>query len=174
MLLISIWPFGSITSVATNTSQSLSLLATYDSAGEVGRIYGVVISGSVPTTINVNLSAGNDLMAQAHVARGVTQVNGTVLNGNGVSARTNLTYNSGVTNSLILTMYTAVGGFDREVATATYTGGAAFSFKSLWPFSAYRTLLGEHNGATGVNNIAVTWNEADTSGGRWMSIALVP
>lgn len=174
LLLLTTFPFGTITSVQTNTSQSLSLLADYASAGEVGRVYGVVIAGSVPTTITVSLSAANDFQAQAFVARGVTQTGGTVLDGNAVEARANLTYNSTAAESLVLTIYTTAGSSSRAVDVATYNGTAPATYQTRAAFAHYGTLAGVHDGSTGANNIGVTWTEADTAGGRWMSVALVP
>lgn len=171
MLVVALFPFGTISSIATNTSQSLTELAAYSSPGEVGRFWGVVTSGSWPTSITVTLATANDLKAQIFVARGVTQVAGTVLNGNEISARTNLTYNTDAADALVATLYTTTGSNSRVLSTFVPSGGSGTAY-TKWAFSSYGTATGVHDGATGLNNAAVTWSESDASGGRWLSLAL--
>lgn len=172
MLILAMFPWGTISSIQTNTAQSLTALGVYSTAGEVGRIYGVVVTGSVPTTITITLSSANDMQAQAFTARGATQVAGTVLDGNAVGARTALTYNTDAADALVITLYTTTGSNDRVVSTYTPTGGAGGTPHAKWSFSTYGVVTGVHDGATGLNDGAVTWSAADTSGGRWLSVAL--
>ena len=135
----------------------------------MGRFYGVVLTGSVPTTVTVTLSSANDFMAQAFAAEGVTQSAGTVVDGSSGSARTDFTYNTDAADALVITMYSAAG--TREVATYTPAGGSGTAY-TKWPFSNYGVANGVHDSSTGLNNAAITWTEADTTGGRWLSLAL--
>jgi hypothetical protein len=168
MLLLATWAFGDVTSAVTNTSQSMSLLVA--NASNVGRIYGVVIAGSVPTTITVTLSAANDFTAQPFLARGVTQSAGTV-DTEVFEERTTMSYSSDVAASLVLGVYTTPGSQSRALASATFSGSTYNLTK--FEFTSFGTFAGVHAGATGANAFGVTWNETD-SGGRWISVALKP
>jgi hypothetical protein len=172
-LVLGVYQYNTIVSVITNTAQSLALNADYASAGEVGRFFGVQITGSVPTSITVTFDSAVDIFAQPFVARGVTQVAGTVLNGDSGSARSDFTYNSDATDALAITMYVTGGATAGRVASAiSYPGAGAGSVGAKWADDYHGIVWGVHSGSTGANNAAVTWSAADTGGGRWLSLAL--
>lgn len=160
-------------SVLTNTGQSLAVLAQYSSASEVGSVRGVVIAGSVPTTVTVTTAAATELRAHLQLARGVVQVAGTVLDGNNIGARAALTYNTDAAAALVMSLYTTSGSDSRVLTGYTPSGGSGTIY-TKWPFSVFGVATGSHSGATGANNAAATWDVVDTSGGRWISLALKP
>lgn len=173
-LIVVLKDFYSPTSVITNEGQTLTLLANYDSPSEVGRFYGDVITGDLPTSVTVTIPDVDLFQGQCFTARGVTQSAGVLDDGNSFSARTNLTYNSDVNEALVLTMYTTVGSTTRAVDVATYPGSATEDINSRWPEDVvFGVIAGAADGTTGENNIGVTWTETDTEG-RWMSLALKP
>ena len=171
MLLLATYPWGTISSVQTSTGQSLALLATYSQAGEVGRIHGVVIAGSVPTSINITMATANAMQAQTIAARGVTQVAGTVLNGNAAPPIDALTYNTDAASALVLSF--VIHNPANTMTGYTPVGGSGTAH-AKWPASPAVLATGAHSGPTGLNNAAITWSVADTNGGRWMSLALRP
>ena len=171
MLLLATFPWGTISSVQTSTGQSLALLATYSQAGEVGRIHGVVIAGSVPTSINITMATAHDMQAQTIAARGVTQVAGTVLNGNAAPPMAAVTYNTDAASALVLSF--VIHNPANTMTGYTPVGGSGTAH-AKWPASPAVLATGAHSGPTGLNNAAITWSVADTNGGRWMSLALRP
>lgn len=171
MLLINAWQGLTGASMATDTSQSLVELATYASPMEIGPLWGVVISGSVPSTITVTLSSADGLQAQCLIARGVTAVGGVIDDGNSGSAITTYPYTATVGNSLVFASISHNGAID--VASATFNGADPADLIGNFPLQYLSNICGVHNGATGANTFGLTWTGTST-GGRWLTVELVP
>jgi hypothetical protein len=176
MIVVAVKDFQTPVSVIADNTQMLTLLGAYSSPSEVGRLYGVVVAGSVPTTVVVTLLAPDLFQGQCFTARGVTQSAGFLDDGDSGSARTNLTFDSDATDALVLTMYTTPGSFTRTVDVATYPGSGNADINSRWGNDViFGFIAGVHDGSTGTAiNIGVTWTDAPDTGGRWMSVALKP
>lgn len=173
MLLVILHGAATISSIATNTSQSLTLLATHSAGGITGRLYGVVIAGSVPTSISVTLGALDTLEAQTFLADGVTTAGGIETDGYSASPITSYPYTSTETNSLVFAFLGHPSALN--VATATFNGAdAAFSI-TKWTSPDYiSTFTGVHDGTVGAQTVPVTWGGGSSTDGRWMTVELVP
>jgi hypothetical protein len=164
------------TEVEADNGQTLELLTRYFTPLEVCQVYGVIVAGTIPTSVTATLSAADFYQAQCVAARGVTQSAGAKTNGDSGSARANLTFNTDAAEVLVLLMYTTPGSTTRAVSAASFAGGGGLDYGSRWSNDVVHGLFaGKHNGSTGSDiNVGVTWNDAADTGGRWMSLALKP
>jgi hypothetical protein len=173
MLLVLLHGGATISSINTNTSQALTLLATHSNGGITGRLYGVVISGSVPTSVSVVLGALDDLQAQTFFGEGVTAAGGIQTNGSSISAITAYPYTSTVAESLVFAFLAHPSALN--IATATFNGAdAAFSITKWTNPNYISTFTGKHDGTVGAQTIPVTWGGGASTDGRWMTVELVP
>jgi hypothetical protein len=153
--------FETPSSVVASNSQALSADVT-----QVGSIYSVVLSGSVPTHVTVTLAGADFYTGQTVAGRGCG--NATLAgtrNEETFSARTDLDYASDAAEAFVVMAFRKTGG--ETVSSATFNTGAA-DLINKFDFNDVGIIAGIHNGATGTTNVPVTWSAADT-GGRWIS-----
>ena len=169
ILLLNNWDVP--TSVTTNTGQTLTSLGAYSSAGELCQAFGVVITGSVPTTITAAFGSSVQILYQVAVARGVTAAGGLINNGVSFSAITTAPYTATVSSSLVLTMLSSQPNTSNLTA-AVINGSDPATVTDGWE-DVIHVITGVNTSAAGARTMGLTFSAATTSG-RWFSLELVP
>jgi hypothetical protein len=164
MLILTLGELGVsvISSIVTNTGQNL-----VSRVSQVGSVWSVVITGSVPTSLTVNLSAAEELRAKSIAVRGVTQVAGTTNVDAPGTPRATMQYASDVANAFVVMLY--VSG-PLTVTDAVFNGADNELLLEKFNFNPVGVITGIHNGPTGTRDIGITWSGADL-GGRFISVA---
>jgi hypothetical protein len=158
--------FETPTSVTASNGQILNADVT-----QVGSIYSMVITGTVPTSVEVELPVADFYTGQTFAGRGCgnAALAGTRNQELIAEARTALDYSSDAANAFVVIAFARPPS--DTVSTATFNAAAtpANAINKL-AFNAIGLIAGIHSGPTGVNNVPVTWSATDT-GGRWISVA---
>jgi hypothetical protein len=152
-------------SVVTSTGQNLT-----QAVRQVGAIWWVQITGSVPTSVTVNFGTASDLEAQAIAYRGPTAVAG-IVNDEVFAARPTIPYTTDAANAAVVMLY--VRGHPNEATAVQFNGADAADYLRKINFTAVGIATGIHDGPTGSNNMGMTWSAADT-GGRYITVAFKP
>jgi hypothetical protein len=149
-------------SVVTSTGQSLA-----SAVRRVSQIWWVVITGSVPTTVTINLAAASDHSANTVAYRGPTQIAG-IVDAESFESRPTIPYTTDSASAAVVTTYTR--GHPNNATAAQFNGSDAADYIYKIEFTPVGLLSGIHDGPTGSNNIGMTWSAADT-GGHYASVA---
>jgi hypothetical protein len=165
LLVVIIGDHIAASSVVTSTSQNLT-----QAVRQVGAIWWVQITGSVPTSVTVNFGTASDLEAQAIAYRGPTAVAG-IVNDEVFAARPTIPYTTDAANAAVVMLY--MRGHPNEATAAQFNGADAADYLRKINFSAVGIATGIHDGPTGSNDIDMTWSAAD-GGGRYINVAFKP
>jgi hypothetical protein len=165
LLVVVIGDHAAASSVVTSTSQNLT-----QAVRQVGAIWWVRITGSVPTSVTVNFGTASDLEAQSIAYRGPTAVAG-IVNDEAFSARPTIPYSTDATNAAVVMLY--VRSHPNSATAAQFNGADAADYLRKIEFTAVGIATGIHDGPTGTNNIDMTWSATDT-GGRYINVAFKP
>lgn len=146
------------TSVDTDDAQELAALAVFPGlGGNVGQIFGGVLTGSVPDDVIVELGESADFSYALALARGVSAVGATEDAGFvGDVAVTEIPYVATATNSLIAMVIGHGSGID--ITSATFNGGAGIVIQDL--ANNATIILGVHSGSTGANVVELVTSAA--------------
>lgn len=166
LVTVLIGDFADATSITTNTGQNFTRQVR-----QVGAIWSLVISGSVPTSITVNYTTASDLSAQAIAFRGATTLAGTPINDEAFSARATIPYITDNASAAVVCVY--VRAHPNSATAAQFNGANAANHLYKVEFTPVGWFAGIHAGPTGSNNIDMTWSAADT-GGRYLVAAFRP
>jgi hypothetical protein len=166
LLVVTIGDFADATSISTNTAQNFTRQVR-----QVGAIWSLVISGSVPTSITVNYGTASDLSAQAIAFRGATTLAGTPINEEVFSARATIPYVTDNASAAVVCVY--VRNHPQNATAAQFNGADAADLLYKVEFTSVGWFAGIHDGPTGSNTIGMTWSATDT-GGRYLVAAFRP
>jgi len=153
-----------ISSMVASNAQALSSLVS-----NLGSIWGVQISGTVPTSVTITLAAAGEYRAQALAYSGVSAVAGTTDIDTFGAERSTMDYSTDAGNAAVVCLYLSGS---REVSAATFNGSDAADHLSKFPFNDKGIVAGIHDGSTGTVQFSATWTSPPDTGGRYIAVAL--
>lgn len=162
LLVVVTGDFAEATSVVTSTGQNLT-----SAVRRIGNIWWVVLTGSVPTSVTINLAVASDQAAVALAYRGPTQIAG-VVDTESFEARSTIPYTTDAASAAVVTLYTRP--HPNNATAAQFNGGDAADYLYKIDFTVAGLFAGIHDGPTGSNNVDMTWSATDT-GGHYASVA---
>lgn len=151
----------------TNITLSNGQTLTNDESN-VGSIWSVVIQGSVPTSITVNLGTATEYSARAFAISNAPSVVGTTDVDIVGEPRDTIGYNTTAASAAVVAVYLSGS---RSISAATFNGSTPASNLTTFDFEPTRALVGIHNGPTGANTFAATWTNPPDGGGRVITVA---